>query len=83
MTGYMRCSYLFALHIELSNKLGMLPFFNLETCNGETIMTFPFGEIIITPRTILLSERLLEQEHISHEKRNKAVSTSVTRIAKN
>lgn len=56
MVAYFKCGKHFAVHCELSRELGFMPFFGLNTCNGETIVDIPFGRIILTPRKKLLAE---------------------------
>ncbi len=82
MISYIRCGNIFAVYVEFSTELGMRPFFNLETCNGETIMRFSFGEIIITPRPALLAERRFKPEPTLNEQRNQELPAATARASK-
>ena len=46
---YIKCGPAVAIYMEFSKSLGFAPLFDIESCNGETIMNFPYGQIIITP----------------------------------
>ncbi len=56
MFAYGKCGKYFAVYIEFSKELGIKPFFEFYTCNGETILDMPYGQIIITPQKILAAE---------------------------
>jgi hypothetical protein len=57
MIGYTRFGDLFAVYTEISRDMGPHPFFSLNSCNGETIISLPYAEIILTPGEILKAEK--------------------------
>jgi hypothetical protein len=56
MFAYVKYGKRFAVFAELSRSLGARPFFALNTCNGETILNIPYGQVILTPGWKLVAE---------------------------
>ena len=61
MFAYVKYGKHFALYAELSKELGARPFFEFNTCNGETIIDIPYGQLILT------SGKKLKAEAESHD----------------
>ncbi len=49
MFAYVKYGKRFAVYAEASKELGIRPVFRLNTCNGETILNFPYVQVILTP----------------------------------
>lgn len=56
MFAYVKYGKRFAVFAELSRSLGPRPFFAWNTCNGETILNIPYGQVILTPGWKLKAE---------------------------
>lgn len=77
MIAYIRCRKIFAIYLEFSRAWGPRPFFRLKTCNGESIMDIPYGQIIITPGKILRSGNRVDW----NEKRDRNTAAFTARTA--
>jgi hypothetical protein len=64
MFAYVKYGKHFALYAELSLAFGVRPFFGFNTCNGETILDIPYGQIILTGGARLKAET---ESHDSEE----------------
>jgi len=73
MFAYAKYGKRFAVYAEFSVELGGRPFFELNTCNGETIVNIPYGQIILTPGDILRAET---ESHDGKEQDNDIPSPS-------
>lgn len=49
MFAYLKCGKSAAIYFELSKNLGKHPIFSINSCNEETIINIPYGQIIFTP----------------------------------
>jgi hypothetical protein len=76
MDIYIRCRQLFAVYLEFSRALGARPFFSLNTCNGESIMDIPYGQIIITPGKRLRAEAGKK----GNEERDRQIAVAAARL---
>lgn len=77
MFAYFKYEKRFAVYAELSYALGLRPFFEINTCNGETIVNIPYGQIILTP-----AERLMaETESHNETRQTENISSPPTGIA--
>jgi hypothetical protein len=76
MFAYVKYGKHFALYAEFSLAFGARPFFGLNTCNGETIVDIPYGQIILTGGSRLKAET----ESHDGEKQYKNISASSARI---
>ena len=59
---------MFAVHLEFSKNLGLVPFFDINTCNGETIIDISYGRVFLTPRNRLTAERKFLQNGKTNNK---------------
>ncbi|AEP10083.1 hypothetical protein MICA_1771 [Micavibrio aeruginosavorus ARL-13] len=50
---YLRFGRLYALSLDLDRRFGFMPLFAKNTCNNETIIDIPFGQVVLTPRRVL------------------------------
>lgn len=46
----------FAFYIEFNISFGAKPILSKEYCKGETIVNFPYGQIIYTPARVLAAK---------------------------
>jgi hypothetical protein len=76
---YGKCGNVFALYLELSPALGKTPWLDINTCNNETIIDIPYGQIILTTRAALLGETGSVNRY---EQRNGKISSHPARNAK-
>jgi hypothetical protein len=53
MKLYVRYKYIGAAYIELNKEFGAAPLYGINSCNGETIIDIPYGQIILTPPAVL------------------------------
>lgn len=72
MFAYLKCRRFAALYIEFSIELGLRPFFEIKTCNGETVFDIPYGQIIFTPAKSLRQEsaKTIRNEQTQHKNTN-------------
>lgn len=85
MVLFLSLGKIFALYIELNTDLGMKPLFSKENCRGETVLNFPCGQIVYTPRSVLIENRrrcLTHTEYV-HETGNTTFHKAVAGIAEN
>ncbi|MCD8570661.1 MAG: hypothetical protein LRY76_03890 [Alphaproteobacteria bacterium] len=84
MKLHVRIAELFAVYGEWRKEYGRKPFFSIHACNGETIIDIPYGQIIFTPRRILLAEKAAGNcLQGFHDGQSICVTEAFTRIANN
>jgi hypothetical protein len=80
MYVYKKFGKFFAAYIEISKDLGAAPAFGIKACNGETLIDIPYGQIILTPRSVLRCEQGFKE---NERPKYKCISEVTARVAKN
>lgn len=85
MFAYYKCGDLAAIYVEFSKSLGLQPFFGIKTCNEETVIDIPYGQIIFTPQKKLRQEKIYELriEPTHYGQADQKIHTPTKGIAKN
>ncbi|MCB1533015.1 MAG: hypothetical protein KDJ35_09125 [Alphaproteobacteria bacterium] len=89
MFTYFKCGESTALFIEFSKNLGAHPYFEVKTCNGETIVDIPYGQFIFTPPKRLVKspkkpDKVREKIKKAYDGReNKNIHAPPQRVAEN
>lgn len=65
MNLYYRFKNHFAVYLEFKKDFGLQPWMKINTCNGETILDIPYGQVIFT------TGAKLEGEHAKGNDNNK------------
>lgn len=71
---YLHLCRLGAIYVEWSRHHSLLPLFEKNICNGETIIDIPYCRVILTP------ERLLDN---THDTKNRSFSPPAAGTSEN
>lgn len=85
MFAYFKCGKSAALYIEFSKNLGLRPFFRIKTCNGETVLDIPYGQLIFTPprKAMQKPKQRVKVEPTNDEQADKKIHAPPAGVAKN